>query len=101
MQTTAADAAAFAREFRPYLDAADLQGLGPFEGYAAISTGAAVAPPASIRTRPAPKPLGSAEQVRAASRERYGTPPADVDAAIRDRIGRAPAAPVGETRRES
>jgi hypothetical protein len=101
MQTTATDAAAFAREFRPYLDAADLQGLGAFEGYAAISTGAAVAPPASIRTRPAPKPLGSAERVRAASRERYGTPPADVDAAIRDRIGRAPAAPVGETRRGS
>lgn len=101
MQTTAADAAAFAREFRPYLDAADLQGLGAFEGYAAISTGAAVAPPASIRTRPAPESLGSAEQVRVASRERYGTPPADVDAAIRDRIGRAPAAPVGETRRES
>lgn len=102
MQTTATDAAAFAREFRPYLDAADLQGLGPFEGYAAVSVGSAVAPPASIRTRPAPDPLGSAEKVRAASRKRYGKSAADVDAAIRRRTqGSRRSAPVGERRRAS
>ena len=101
MQTTAADAAAFAREFKPYLDAADLQGLAAFEGYAAISTGAAVAPPASIRTRPAPPALGSAEAVRATSRKRYGTSPDAVDAAIRARVsGSRPAAPVGGRRRQ-
>jgi hypothetical protein len=100
MQTTAADASAFAREFAPYLKAPDLQGLGPFEGYAAVSTGSAVAPPASIRTRPAPDPLDSAEAVRAASRKRYGTPAADVDAAIRKRTqGSRRSAPVGERRR--
>jgi hypothetical protein len=100
MQTTAADATTFAREFRPYLSADDLQGLGPWEGFAAVSTGSAVAPPASIRTRPAPDPLGSAEKVRAASRKRYGMTPAAVDAAIRKRVtARRPAAPVGETRR--
>lgn len=99
MQTTAADASAFAREFAPYLAAADLQGLGPFEGYTAISTGAAVAPPASVRTRPAPDSLGSAAAVRARSRERYGTAAGDVDAAIRTRITPSIPAPVGEKRR--
>lgn len=101
MQTTAADASAFAREFRPYVAADDLQGLGPFEAYAAISTGAAVAPPASVRTREAPAALGCAEAIRAASRQRYGTPAADVDAAIRARITGSRPAPVGGTRRES
>lgn len=100
MQTTAADAATFAREFRPYLSAEDLQGLGPFEGYAAVSVGSAVAPPASLRTRPAPDPLGSAGKVRAASRKRYGKSAADVDAAIRKRVqGSRRSAPVGERRR--
>jgi energy-coupling factor transporter ATP-binding protein EcfA2 len=101
MQTNAADAAAFAREFAPHVEAADLQGLGPFEGYAAISVGASVAPPASIRTRPMPPGLGSAEALRLVSRQRYGMAPADVDRAIRSRvIGRRPASPVGGVRRE-
>lgn len=100
MQTTATDAATFAREFRPYLTADDLQGLGPFEGYAAVSVGSAVAPPASLRTRPAPDPLGSAEKVRAASRKRHGKSAADVDAAIRKRVqGSRRSAPIGERRR--
>jgi hypothetical protein len=102
MQTTATDADTFAREFRPYLTSADLQGLGPFEGYAAVSVGSAVAPPASLRTRPAPDPLGSAEAVRAASRKRYGQSAADVDAAIRKRTqGSRRPTPVGERRRAS
>jgi len=100
MQTTATDATTFAREFRPYLTADDLQGLGPFEGFAAVSVGSAVAPPASIGTRPAPDPLGSAEKVRAASRKRYGKSAADVDTAIRKRTqGSRRTAPVGERRR--
>jgi type II secretory pathway pseudopilin PulG len=100
MQTTAKDAATFAREFAPFLKAADLQGLGPFEGYAAVSTGSAVAPPASLRTRPAPDPLGSAAAVRAASRRSHGTAAAEVDRAIRKRTrGSRRSAPVGERRR--
>jgi hypothetical protein len=100
LQTTAADASTFAREFRPYLAADDLQGLPAFQAYAAVSVGSAVAPPASIRTRPAPDALGSAEAVRAASRSRYGKSPADVDAAIRARVqGSRRSAPVGERRR--
>jgi hypothetical protein len=100
MQTTADDARTFAREFAPHLDAADLQGLGPFEAYAAVSTGAAVAPPASIHTRPPLTPTGSGERVRAASRERYGRDPKDVDAEIQARLSHAaPEAPVGARRR--
>jgi TraM recognition site of TraD and TraG len=102
LQTTAADASTFAREFAPYLQAPDLQGLGPWEGFAAVSVGSAVAPPASIRTRPAPDSLGSAEAVRAASRGRYGMAPADVDAAIRKRVqGSRRSGPVGERRRDT
>jgi hypothetical protein len=102
MQTTAADAAAFAREFKPHLEPADLQGLGAYEGYAAVSTGAAVAPPASVRTREASPALGTAAAVRAASRERYGTPPHEVDAAIRARVqGSRSPRPVGGVRRPS
>lgn len=100
MQTIAADASTFAREFRPYLTADDLQGLAAYEGFAAVSVGSAVAAPASIGTRPAPDPLGSAGKVRAASRKRYGKSAADVDAAIRKRVqGSRRSAPVGERRR--
>lgn len=99
-QTTADDARAFAREFAPHLDAADLQGLGAFEAYAAVSTGAAVAPPALIRTRPPLEPLGCGEQVRAASRRRFGQRPEDVDRELARRLaGAAPSAPVGTRRR--
>lgn len=100
MQTTADDARTFAREFTPHLDAADFQGLGPFEAYAAVSTGAAVTPPASIRTRPPLSPLGHGEQVRSRSRERYGRDPKDVDTEIQARLFEAaPEAPVGARRR--
>lgn len=100
MQTTADDARAFAREFAPHLDAADLQGLGAYEAFAAVSTGAAVAPPASIRTRPPLTPTGHGDEVRARSRERYGRDPKAVDAEIQARLGAtAPDAPVGARRR--
>jgi len=99
MQTTAADAGVFAREFAPLLSAADLQGLPAFEGYAAISTGGAVAPAASLRTRSAPAPTGSLPAIRARSRA-LGASLAEVDTAIRQRIvGARSAAPVGGRRR--
>lgn len=100
MQTTADDARTFAREFAAHLQPADFQGLGPFEAYAAVSAGASVAPPASIRTRPPLSPLGHGEQIRARSRTRYGRDPKDVDAEIQVRLGApAPDAPVGTRRR--
>lgn len=100
MQTTADDARTFAREFAPHLDAADFQGLGPFEAYAVVSTGAAVSPPVSIRTRSPLTPLGHGEEVRARSRKRYGRDPKDVDTEIQARLSpAAPDAPVGARRR--
>lgn len=99
MQTTASDAGVFAREFAPLLKPADLQGLPAFEAYAAISTEGAVAPAASLRTRPAPPPTGSLAAVRARSRA-LGASRADVDAAIRARVDhRRSSAPVGGRRR--
>ncbi len=100
MQTTADDARAFAREFAPHLEASDLQGLGAFEAYAAVSTGAAVAPPTLIQTRPPLAPTGSGARVRTDSRKRYGRDPKDVDAEIQARLSQAaPEAPVGTRRR--
>jgi len=100
MQTTADDAHAFAREFSPHLTAADLQGLGAYEAYAAVSTGAAVAPPASIRTRPTPPPEGHGGLVRARSQQRYGCDPAQVEADLLVRLESARnEAPVGARRR--
>jgi hypothetical protein len=100
MQTTADDARAFAREFAAHLQPADFQGLGPFEAYAAVSAGASVAPPASVRTRPPLAQTGHGAQIRACSRERYGCDPKDVDAEIQARLGvPTPDAPVGARRR--
>jgi hypothetical protein len=99
LQTAAADARTLAREFAPHLDPSDLQGLGPFEGYAAVSTGAAVSPPASIVTQPPPPSTGSAAVVRQRSRERYGRDAQDVEAEFRARVeGSAPTAPIGRRR---
>jgi hypothetical protein len=101
LQTTADDAHAFAREFRPFVAAEDLQSLGPFEGYAAISTGAAVAPPASLTTRPAPVKVGLGAEVRRRSRERFGRPVEAVEADIRDRLQPTSAATAIGSRRRS
>lgn len=100
LQTTADDAHAFAREFSPHLKPDDLQGLGAFEGYAAISTGAAVAPPCSIATRPAPPRVGLGGAVREHSRQHHGRPVAEVEAELQQRRNRQREAPrVGSRRR--
>lgn len=99
LQTAAADARTLAREFAPHLDPSDLQGLGAFEGYAAVSTGATVSPPASIVTQPPPPSTGSANTVRQRSRERYGRDVQEVESELRARIeGSAPATPIGRRR---
>jgi len=84
-QTAATDAARLARELMPYLGAADLQGLDPYEVVMSVSAGARVAPPVTGRTLPPPEVTGQAEVIRAVSRARYGTDRAEVEAAIRAR----------------
>jgi len=99
-QTAATDAAALAREFAPHLDAADLQGLGPFEAVAAIASGNRVSPPTSMATVPASEPTGQGQTARALSRQRHGRPLGEVERSMRERIqGRPDSAPVGTRRR--
>jgi hypothetical protein len=84
-QLSASDAHTLARELAPYLTAADLGGLGPYEVVVSLSTGARVAPPATGVTLPPPPPTGLADAAREASRERYGIDRRQVEAAIRAR----------------
>lgn len=82
-QTSASDAAAVAAEFGPLVTAAALTNLPQFEAIARLSVGGAVADPVSIRTRDLPAPIpGRAEEVRAASRARYGVPREEIEAAF-------------------
>jgi hypothetical protein len=89
-QTSASDARVLAKELAPHLDAADLQGLGPYEVVATIAVGARVAPPATGVTLPPPPREGTAAAVRARSRARFGRDGADVEAALRTRHGERP-----------
>jgi hypothetical protein len=95
-QLSASDAHTLARELAPYLTAADLGGLGPYEVVVSLSTEARVAPPATGVTLPPPPPTGLADIARAASRERYGVDRQQVEAAIRARHeGPGGSGPVG------
>jgi DNA helicase HerA-like ATPase len=93
-QTAASDAALLAKEFAPYVDAADLQALGPYEAIVAAAAGNRVAPPATMTTLPPPEPNGREQAVRALSRQRYGRDSAEVETAMRERMsgGRTPGA---------
>jgi hypothetical protein len=101
-QLSADDARVLAREFHPYLTADDLQGLGPYEIAALIATGGSVAPPVTGATLPLSPPLTDAARLRTLSRQQWGRPRTEVEAAIRKRQGDNPKpAPVGRTRRAS
>ena len=66
----------------PGIDAEDLQHLPAFEVYAQLVADSAVQPWLSARTRPAPNPTSSADEVRRRSRDQYAVNRAEVDAAI-------------------
>lgn len=84
-QASASDAAVLAKEFAPYLDASDLMGLAAREVAMRINVGAEVSPPVTGRTLPPSPSLGNAGRVRTLSRERYGRPRAEIEAAIKAR----------------
>lgn len=98
----AEDARLLARELGG-LTAEELQSLTAYE--IIIKTGLGpgdVAPPASGRTLPPPKPTTDPELVRQRSAERYGQDIAEVDADFRKRHQTEPVAqPIGRVRRES
>lgn len=96
-QLSATDARLFAREFAPYLAAEDLQGLGSFEAVFRPAIAGSVAPPLTMRTLPPPPETGTSETARKHSRDRYGRPADQVDAAVRAR--REGARPAGHVKR--
>lgn len=82
------DARVLAREFDPHLAEADLRGLRAFEIYAGLQAGGSAQPPCSAITHPAPPAItGQAQTLRTASLTRHGTPRAEVEAQLRERIG--------------
>lgn len=90
-QTAAEDAATVARHLGGGLTAADMTALPGREAYAAVCVDGAKLAPARVRTNPPPPSLGSAERIRARSREQYGRSRESVEAAILARHqGQAP-----------
>ncbi|MGH3427187.1 MAG: hypothetical protein ACRDQZ_06420, partial [Mycobacteriales bacterium] len=61
------------------------------------------ASPVTLTTPPPVKPLGSAEQIREASRRQYARPRGEIEAALRSRISgpERRGEPVGRRRRRS
>lgn len=100
-QVAADDARTLAREFAPYLEPPDLQGLGPYEVALQLVSDGQVAPPATGVTLPPPPTTGQAQAVREHSHRTFGMAAAVVEAAIRQRHSpSSPAAPIGRTRRQ-
>lgn len=97
-----ADAKLLAPELRG-VTAEELGSLAAFEAVFKIGLGPGdVAAPATGRTLPLPPATSDPQAIRRASAERYGTDPAEVEAAWRARHEQpAPAVPVGRTRRQS
>jgi hypothetical protein len=62
----------------------DFQSLGAYHCYLQLMAEGAVQPWCSGKTLPPPAPTSDPVEVRAMSRQRYGTPQAEVDAAIQE-----------------
>ena len=78
------DAQTMARLSGGRLEAQDFQRLPRFEAYAQLVAGGEVTEFASLRTKPLPTASTNAEDVRTASRNRYGRPVDDVEREIRN-----------------
>jgi type IV secretory pathway TraG/TraD family ATPase VirD4 len=81
-QASGSDAGTLAKRLGSGLTDTDLQDLAAYEAYASIAVRGASSAPMSISTLPAPRALGTAARARARSRELYGRPTEEVDAAI-------------------
>jgi hypothetical protein len=100
---SAADSRIMSAEL-PGTSSEGLQNLGKHEVIMRIGLGPGeVTAPVSGRTFPPPKPISDPETVRRASAERYGTDPAQVDAALAERhkVGGEDERPIGRSRRSS
>lgn len=74
------------------LRAEDFSSLGAFEAYAQLVAGGSVQPWCSLRSLPPGAAVSDPASVRRASRENYGTPRTEIDAALRALLGPAEAA---------
>jgi hypothetical protein len=84
--TSASDARRLAEEFGPGVEPDFFTGLAKFEAIAAVSLGGAVSPPFTFATEAlGPAIPGRAQAIRKASRERFGIPREEIEAAIKDR----------------
>lgn len=81
------DAALFAREFGNGLSPEDLMGLDAYEAVVAAFAAGRTQPPATVRTLPPAEPLRAASVVKKHSRARFGADRADIEAALRSRLG--------------
>ncbi|WP_367133286.1 type IV secretory system conjugative DNA transfer family protein [Saccharothrix sp. HUAS TT1] len=84
-QTTTDDGRVFARDFGRRVDEHDFTGLGQYEVIARLMTPSGLSDPVTGTTYPPMKPTGTAAQVRALSRRRFGRAASEVDAAIEAR----------------
>ncbi len=96
--TSPEDARSLERLFAPALTAADLQALDPYSIAAIVAQDdGGSSRPVTLRTPPPPGPLGSAEQVRQASRQQFAQPREEIEAALRRRLlsHKPPTVPIG------
>lgn len=96
-QTDRDDARLLAPRFTP-LTPEDLTGLGPFEVAIRPCVDGQTLPPVTGRTQPLPPALRDPDDVVRLSRERFGTPREDVEAALAARID-TPTPDIGRRRR--
>ncbi len=81
--TSALDARRLAAEFGPTVRPEMFTALSAFEAIGAVSLGGAVSDPFTMRTEALGDIIpGRAKAVRAASRERYGLPRAEIEASF-------------------
>jgi hypothetical protein len=99
-QTAADDARLLARGHRE-VTPEDFTHLAAHEVYLRLSVGSAVTPYMSGMTRPAPPVTSDPDTIRRLSRERYGVPRSETDAALQAVIDGPPGGnrPIGRTRR--
>jgi hypothetical protein len=80
------DARTLERRFSQSLSTEDLMGLGRYEIAARLCVDGQTRPPVTGKTQPLEEPIRDAFALTQASRERYGTPRAEVEAALRARV---------------
>lgn len=80
------DARTLERRFGPLLSVEDLMGLGTYEIAARLCVDGQTRQPVTGKTQPLEEPIRDAFALSLVSRERYGMPRADVEAALRARV---------------